>query len=117
MSSTDRTTVRTSVRIEAVPEKENIMSNIKKTTTLAELAGTNRGLSTLTVAQIKALLKGEAPAKVAKPKSEFYEKVIVGGRDQRALRQKVNTEAAAWMREKGLVPSGQAWVEVKNGER
>src|SRR5438445_5477725 len=28
-----------------------------------------------------------------------------------------NKAAAAWMREKGLVPSGQAWTAVKNGER
>jgi hypothetical protein len=87
------------------------------TRTLAEIAGTNRGLSKLTLADIKALAKGEAPAKPTKPKSEFYEKVIVGGREARALHQKANTAAASWMREKGLVPSGQAWKAVKEGER
>jgi hypothetical protein len=35
----------------------------------------------------------------------------------KAARKSANREAAAWMREKGLVPSGQAWVAVKNGER
>lgn len=95
-------------------------TTIASDATLADLAGTTRGLSKLTVKEIKALLDGKAPAKTkakAKPKSEFYEKVIVGGREQRDLRQKVNHEAAAWMREKGLVPSGQAWAAVKKGER
>lgn len=87
------------------------------TRTLAEIAGTNRGLSKLTLAEIKALAKGEAPAKAEKPKSAFYETVIVGGREARALHQKANTAAASWMREKGLVPSGQAWKAVKEGER
>lgn len=96
------------------------MSKIKNSATLAEIAGTTRGLSKLTVKQIRALLDGEAPAKVvvkAKPTSEFYEKVIVAGRDERAAHQKGNREAASWMREKGLVPSGQAWAAVKKGER
>ena len=88
--------------------------------TLAEIAGTTRGLSKLTRAQVQALLDGKAPARPkaeAKAKSEFYEKVIVEGREARQNRQKVNHEAATWMREKGLVPSGQAWAAVKKGER
>lgn len=115
--------------------------------TLKDLAGTGRGLGSLTIDEIQDLLgqhakttgatksarregkgkKGKA-AKVERtevtkgkkkpaPKSEFYEKVIVGQREERAKRQKVNREASAWMREHGLVPSGQAWAAVKNGER
>jgi hypothetical protein len=37
--------------------------------------------------------------------------------EERAKVKLANREAAAWMREKGLVPSGQAWIAVKNGER
>jgi hypothetical protein len=36
---------------------------------------------------------------------------------QRVAHKTANREAAAWMREKGLTPSGQAWAAVKNGER
>lgn len=95
------------------------MSSKNDTRTLAEIAGTTRGLSKLTLGDIKALAKGEAPAKVvvAKPASEFYEKVIVAGREARQAHHKSNAEAAAWMREKGLVPTGTAWTAVKNGER
>ena len=115
--------------------------------TLKDLAGTGRGLGSLTVDELEALVekakvsgvtksarrqtqgakgkaaktervkatKGKTPK--AQPKNEFYENVIVGQREEREKRQRVNREAAAWMREHGLVPQGQAWSAVKNGER
>lgn len=115
--------------------------------TLKDLAGTGRGLGSLTVDELEALVekakvsgvtksarrqtqgakgkaaktervkatKGKTPK--AQPKNEFYENVIVGQREEREKRQRVNREAAAWMREHGLVPQGQAWAAVKNGER
>lgn len=99
-------------------------TTIEPTTTLKDLAGVTRGLGNLTVAQIQALLKGDEPAKVlakpVKPKAEpsaFYREVIEGGREARIARQSVNREAASWMREHGLVPSGAAWAAVKHGER
>jgi hypothetical protein len=96
------------------------MSKAKNTTTLAELAGTNRGLSKLTVAEIKALIKGTevAKAEVEPTKAQkFYTEVIVGKAEERANHKKANIAAAAWMREHGLVPSGTAWTAVKEGER
>lgn len=35
----------------------------------------------------------------------------------KATKQAANLAAAKWMREKNLVPAGQAWLAVKNGER
>ena len=95
----------------------------KTPTTLRDLAGTGRGLGAMTVEEIRALLDAKAPAKVTeepkapKAPSKFYTEVIVGGREKREARKAVNTAAAEWMREKNLVPGGQAWEAVKNGER
>ena len=99
------------------------------TATLKDLAGTTRGLGNLTVVELQALLSEHSPVKVTgkakgtrgaktdKPKSKFYTDVIVGKREERETRTKANRAASAWMREKGLVPQGQAWAAVRNGER
>lgn len=68
----------------------------------------------------KPAARKAAPAKTAPAKketSEFYTQVIVGKREAREARKAFNPKAAAWMREKGLVPSGSAWAAVKAGER
>lgn len=99
-------------------------------TTLKDLAGTNRGLGNLTIEELHVLLAEHAPVKVTgkakgsrtaktdkAAKSKFYTDVIVGKREEREAHRNVNRQASAWMREKGLVPSGQAWAAVKSGER
>lgn len=63
------------------------------------------------------------PAKAAKAKKgtltrdgEFVEWLRETA-EQRAARKRGNKAQAEWMRSEGLVPSGQAWHAVSNGER
>ena len=103
-------------------------TNLNTSTTLKDLTGTGRNLGALTVEQLLVLLadhlpvaakapKGKKDKAEAKPVTAFYADVIVGKREEREARHNVNIAASAWMREKGLVPSGQAWAAVKAGER
>ena len=112
------------------------------TVTLRDLAGTGRGLGSLTIEDLRALLAASEPAKRAPKKaapkkavtrkpapkaakakaapkepSAFYTEVIVGKRDEREARKSTNRDLAAWMRSEGLEPVGSAWAAAKAGER
>lgn len=69
----------------------------------------------ITVPAPKATPKAAPKAKAAAPKAEATTVETPKARttsEQREQRKVFNRQAAAWMREKGLVPSGQAWTAV-----
>lgn len=61
-------------------------------------------------APAKASKKASAGKKASKAEREAQKEAYL-------LRKAGNRAAAAWLRENGIVPSGQAWAAAKNGER
>ena len=124
----DASEARTSEQIEALTSTVDVLAQSVAALTAhlsAPVTPEEPAKAKKPAARKAATPKKAAPAPKAAPKpapaekepTAFYTDVIVGKREARAARKSFNPPAAAWMREKGLVPSGAAWAAVKAGER
>lgn len=88
---------------------QTIVTNV----VLAVLA--EQGLLPTTAPKAVTVAAPKAAAPKAAPKAEQTSRVKLST-EEREQRKTFNRAAAAWMREKGLVPSGQAWKAVTGAD-